>query len=122
MQAISLGKWKLYLPHQYRTMDGKPGGTGGIPERYSGLKLAETELYNLADDLSEKKNVASENPEKVKELLAIAEEVRVELGDMLTSKTASGKGSRPPGMISDEEVAELMKIHWPNGKPQRKKK
>ena len=35
LQAVRQGKWKLHFPHGYRTMAGKPGGTGGIPTNYS---------------------------------------------------------------------------------------
>jgi hypothetical protein len=34
------------------------------------------ELYNLADDIGEKKNLAKQDPEKVKELMALLERVR----------------------------------------------
>ena len=122
LHAVSEGKWKLYFPHQYRTMAGKPGGTDGTPNPYGGEKLTKPELYNLADDISETKNVADENPEIVKSLLAKAEIARAELGDKLTLKSDTGAGSRPPGMLTDQEVADLMKIHWPDGKPEKKKK
>ena len=122
LHAVSEGKWKLYFPHQYRTMAGKPGGNDGTPNSYASAKLTEPELYNLADDMSETKNVAAEHPEVVKSLLAKAKIARVELGDKLTTNSDKGAGSRSPGLLTDQEVADLMKIHWPNGKPAKKKK
>ncbi len=122
LHAVSEGKWKLYLPHQYRTMAGKPGGTDGTPNPYSGDNVKEPELYNLADDISETTNVAEVHPDIVKSLMEKAKIARIELGDMLTTKSDKGAGSRAPGLLTDDEVADLMKIHWPNGKPEKKPK
>jgi arylsulfatase A-like enzyme len=57
--AIRVGEWKLVL-HNLQPKAGK------------NAKKAEPkiELFNLADDLSEKNNLADSNPEKVKELRA----------------------------------------------------
>jgi arylsulfatase A-like enzyme len=41
-----------------------------------GSNTGSPELYNLADDLGEATNVASRNPEKVKELSALLEQIR----------------------------------------------
>lgn len=51
--ALREGDWKLVLPKK-----GKP------------------QLFNLADDLAESRNVAAEHPDKVKELSARLEEIR----------------------------------------------
>jgi arylsulfatase A-like enzyme len=55
-QAIRQGPWKL-IP---------PARAGG----------AAVELYNLADDLGETKNVAADHPDKVKELTARLQQIR----------------------------------------------
>ena len=34
LQAVRMGQWKLHFPHRYRTMNGRQGGTGGIPNAY----------------------------------------------------------------------------------------
>lgn len=65
-------RWKLHLPHVYRTLDGKPGGEGGYPVVYAESKTG-VELYDLQNDVGETKNVAAEHPEGVARLMAAAE-------------------------------------------------
>jgi arylsulfatase A len=96
LQAIRMGKWKLHFPHDYRTMAGKPGGTGGIPTKYSQARTG-LELYDLRADVGESTNVADEHPKIVKRLQQLGEEMRDELGDSLTK--SKGKGLRPAGKI-----------------------
>jgi arylsulfatase A-like enzyme len=67
LQAVRQGKWKLHFPHGYRTMAGKPGGTGGIPTRYSQAKI-DLALFDLEQDIGETKNLKSEFPEIAKSL------------------------------------------------------
>ena len=97
LQAVISGEWKLMLPHKYRTMAGKPGGKDGIPNGYSSKVIKEPELYNLANDVSETKNLAKENPGKLKSLMTLAEKVRADLGD--GSKKLQGSGRRPVGRV-----------------------
>lgn len=99
LQAVSSGPWKLILPHTYRTLGGKPGGTGGRPSQYEQRKITRPELYNVDVDLGETSDVAEQHPKIVKQLLAIAEEARAELGDSLTGRT--GRGVREPGRLSN---------------------
>ncbi|HEY6169228.1 MAG TPA: sulfatase [Verrucomicrobiae bacterium] len=101
LQAVSSsdGRWKLQLPHTYRTLNGRPGGTNGIPARYDNRKLEVTELYDLQNDIGETKNVAAANPQVVKQLEAFAEKMRTELGDALTQR--KGSGSREPGRVAE---------------------
>jgi arylsulfatase A-like enzyme len=33
LEAVRSGKWKLHFPHGYRTLAGRPGGTGGMPTK-----------------------------------------------------------------------------------------
>ena len=62
------------------------GGRSSGAIRKGGWKLIEyfdtgkKELYNLADDLSEKNNLASKNPEKVAELHGLLKDWRKEVG------------------------------------------
>ena len=67
LQAVRQGKWKLHFPHGYRTMAGKPGGTGGIPTNYSQAKI-DLALFDLEQDIGETKNLKAEFPEVVKSL------------------------------------------------------
>lgn len=97
LQAITSGdgKWKLQLPHTYRTLNGKPGGTGGIPAKYENLKIEKPELYDLYTDIAESKNMADKNPEMLRKLEGHAEQMRTELGDAITKR--EGSGVREPG-------------------------
>jgi arylsulfatase A len=101
LQAVTSGdgRWKLVLPHQYRTLAGQPGGTNGIPAKYSQVKIEKPELYDLKSDLSEKSDVASLHPEIVERLSAFAEKMRDDIGDALTNR--KGKNAREPGRAMD---------------------
>jgi arylsulfatase A len=100
LQAVvsSDGRWKLVLPHRYRTLAGHPGGRDGIPAKYENSTLAAAQLYDLRADLGEKTDVAAANPDVVQQLLAFAEKCRDDLGDSLTKRT--GKGAREPGRVA----------------------
>ena len=88
------GRWKLQLPHSYRTLAGHAGGRDGVPAAYVQNELKQSELYDLVNNVSETKDVAREQSEIVKTLEATAEKARAELGDSLTQRT--GKGTREP--------------------------
>ncbi len=62
LQAIRIGDWKLRLPglKKFRKW----------PELDRGTQ--ETELYNVVTDISETKNVAADQPERVKAMLTLA--------------------------------------------------
>ena len=91
------GQWKLVFPHSYRTLAGRPGGTGGIPAKYEQKKITTPELYNLHTDPSETTNVAKENPEIVAKLQTHATDIRAQLGDRLTQ--TQGTANREPGKL-----------------------
>ena len=70
--AIRMGDWKLVLNGSLGTAeedDERPSSARGkkAAQRNRPLKV---ELFNLAQDLSEKHDLAAENPDKVKELRA----------------------------------------------------
>ncbi|MBI4600528.1 MAG: sulfatase [Planctomycetes bacterium] len=94
LQGLRSGRWKLILPHKYRTLGGKPGGKGGQPAVYE-QRDAGVELYDLEADPSETRDVAAASPEVVRRLEALAERARDDLGDALTKR--KGKGVRPAG-------------------------
>jgi arylsulfatase A len=98
------GRWKLQLPHTYRTLGGKPGGRDGMPVPYEQRKLESPELYDLANDMSETVNVADQRPGEVQRLLVEAELARAELGDSLTKRT--GRGARSPGRLAEAARSE----------------
>ncbi|MSU50538.1 MAG: arylsulfatase, partial [Opitutus sp.] len=92
------GRWKLILPHTYRTLAGRPGGRDGMPTKYENQKTDAPKLYDLRADLGETKDLAAQHPDAVKHLLAFAEKCRADLGDLLTNRT--GKGTREPGRVA----------------------
>jgi len=100
LQCVRDRQWKLIFPHTYRTLAGKPGGTDGIPSKYTSAKSA-LELYNLKNDASELNNVASKHPEIVERLKQTAQNARADLGDKLTN--TKGKGVRPVGTLNADD-------------------
>jgi arylsulfatase len=100
LQAVTSadGRWKLVLPHTYRTLGGRPGGTGGIPVKYESSEVEKPELYDLTGDVSETKNIADRRPQIVERLSALAEQARDELGDTLTKR--QGKAVREAGQLA----------------------
>lgn len=97
LHGVRYGKWKLYFPHNYRTMEGQQPGKDGLPGNYVHLDLNEIELYDLSEDLSETTNVAAEYPEVVEEMEQLADLMRKKLGDSL--KDMEGTDNRPAGTI-----------------------
>ena len=97
LQSVLSGKWKLQLPHSYRTLGGRPGGRDGRPVSYENRKLEQAELYDVQADFGESVNLAARYPEIVKHLEVLAEQAREDLGDSLTKRV--GKGVREPGRI-----------------------
>ena len=73
LQAVRQGKWKLHFPHGYRTMAGKPGGTGGIPTNYSQAKI-DLALFDLEKDIGESKDLKSDFPKVVKNLTMLGKQ------------------------------------------------
>ena len=98
LHGIRYGKWKLYYPHKYRSLNGRDGGKDGLPVDYDYNTIETIELYDLSTDISETVNVASENPEIVAKIKALGNNIRVELGDALTGKV--GNSNRPIGKIN----------------------
>ena len=95
--GVRYGKWKLYFPHRYRTMEGQEPGKDGQPGEYRMVDLEEIELYDVENDVSETRNVADENPEIVAEIKLLANDMRFRLGDSLLE--LDGSESREPGRI-----------------------
>jgi arylsulfatase A-like enzyme len=101
LQAVRMGKWKLHFPHSYRTLAGRPGGTGGIPVKYEQAKIG-LELFDLESDVGETRNVADEHPDIVAKIQKLADGIRVELGD--TAPKRKGAGVREPGRLGDGDL------------------
>jgi arylsulfatase A-like enzyme len=97
------GRWKLVLPHTYRTLVGKPGGMDGVPGDYSQRKVEKEELYDLVNDIGETTDVSAQQPNIMRQLRAAAEKAREDLGDSLTGRAGSGR--RDPGTLAKAEPA-----------------
>lgn len=98
LEAMRAGRWKLHFPHRYRTMEGREVGSGGVPGEYDHDARVGLALYDLEEDVGETTNVADEHPEVVARLTALADRVRVELGDGLTE--TEGAEVREPGRVA----------------------
>jgi len=82
LEAVRKGKWKLHLPHAYRSyVDMVPASKDGLPatthQRQIGLSL-----YDLESDQGETNDVSAAHPEVVKELqeFAAAERKKLDAG------------------------------------------
>lgn len=95
LHAVRDRRWKLHLPHSYRTMGDRKPGQDGVPGMYESAKIG-LALFDLHNDVGEMQNVAGQNPEIVQRLLAAAERAKVDLGDRLTKR--QGKNIRPHGL------------------------
>ncbi len=90
LEAVRSGKWILHFPHAYRTLNGRPGGTGGVPVKYDQART-ELALFDLEKDISQTQDVSAQHPNVVERLKALAEKFREDLGD----GDRPGKGQRP---------------------------
>lgn len=93
--GVRYGKWKLYFPHSYRTMQGQEAGKDGLPGEYKMVHLEEIELYDLEVDHGETKNVAANNQDVVAAIRNLANAMRIKLGDSLEG--IEGQENRAPG-------------------------
>ncbi|MBT8185713.1 MAG: sulfatase [Eudoraea sp.] len=99
--GVRYGKWKLYFPHRYRTMEGQEPGKDGLPGAYRMVDLEEIELYDLENDLGETRNVAADHPEVVAEIKVLADDIRSRLGDSLLD--LEGAETREPGRLDNKQ-------------------
>jgi arylsulfatase len=91
------GRWKLQLPHTYVTLNGRPGGRGGIPAKYEQRRIEKPQLYDLKTEAGERTDVSAQHPDILGRLLDAAERARQDLGDALTHR--AGSGVRQPGRV-----------------------
>ena len=96
LEAVRSGKWKLHLPHSYRSLGGRKGGTGGQPVKYEQAKIS-LALFDLEKDIGEQHDVSAQYPDVVERLLGLVERMREDIGD--SAKKMTGKNRRPPGRI-----------------------
>lgn len=99
LQAVTSGdgRWKLQLPHGYRTMAGQEPVPGPKPGKYQQRKINAPELYDLKADVSETKDVSAQHPDVMAKMMQFATEARLKLGDTLTKTEPSEL--RPPDTV-----------------------
>lgn len=73
------GKWKLILPHNYRTVES--GGIDGAAGVYKYLRIEEPLLFDMVHDPFEKINVIDEYPEVARQLLEYARQHQAKFFD-----------------------------------------
>lgn len=110
LEAVRMGKWKLHFPHGYRTLAGKPGGTGGTPVPYEEAKIG-LALFDLETDPGETTDVAGQHPEIVQKIQTLADRMRAELGDSATKQ--KGSGAREAGRLEPGDP----RFDWKTGQP-----
>ena len=69
LEAVRQDRWKLVLPHTYRSYEDVLPGRGGMPGDYNRKKTG-LALYDLRRDPGERYDVSSMNPDVVDKLLA----------------------------------------------------
>lgn len=99
LQAIIGPRFKLVLPHKYRTLGDQPKAKDGIPVKYRQAAVEKPELYDLVNDPGESKDVSAAHPEELAKLLAAADRSRTALGDGMTKQ--KGAENRPAGRAGD---------------------
>ena len=87
----------MYVPHTYRTLNGREGTNDGFPIPYEINEIKIAALFNLTTDPSEQNDVAEQHPLLVEKITKIADSVRLVLGDRLTG--IKGNEVRPVGRI-----------------------
>ena len=97
LHAVRHKDWKLYVPHTYRTLNGRKGTNDGFPVPYEMNEIQTAELYDLTKDPEEQENLATTHPEWVEKISKIADSVRLVLGDRLTG--TKGSEVRPVGRV-----------------------
>jgi arylsulfatase len=89
LEAVRKGKWKLHLPHAYRSyVDMIPAERDGLPAKTHQRQIG-LSLYDLEADQGETNDVSAAHPEVVKELQDFAASERKKLD----------AGKRPVGRL-----------------------
>lgn len=97
LEAVRRDNWKLVFEHPGRTYLNQAPGNNGYPGIAPENVLVYEALYDLRRDPGEQYDVKSNYPEIVKELKALADEARADLGDDL--QKMEGANRRQPGRL-----------------------
>lgn len=90
LQAVRVGKWKLHVPR----------AKNQIPwwAQKKQKPIQTPQLYNLSKDVGEKMDVAAQHPERVSQMMALADATRLTLGEFMQR----GSEQRPTGTLFPE--------------------
>ena len=99
LEGVQRDYWKLVLHHRTQSYEGLEPGKDGWPGPTKQIEITENLLFDLRRDPGERYNVAEYYPEKVTELLELADKVREDLGDAITG--VSGANRRKVGSINE---------------------
>lgn len=91
LEAVQKDFWKLVLPHSSTTYRGFRPGENGWPGRTGVLKVEKAQLYDLRRDPGEWYDLSEYYPDRVRELEAVADKARADLGDDLTGVKGGGR-------------------------------
>ena len=104
LQAMRMDRWKLHFPHEYRSLEGRPGGNNGRPTKYNyGMSIG-LELFDLEADPGETTDVADLHPDVVRRMTTLADDARRRLGDTL--KRVEGVEVRRPRSVAAPKTPE----------------
>ena len=83
LEAVMTERWKLVVPHEFNSLNGKAGGMDGTLAAYEKISI-DMALYDLQNDEKELTNVAKAHPDIVATLQSKADSIRLVLGDKVT--------------------------------------
>ena len=101
LQAVRNEQWKLHLPRT--TADQPYWAKKGAGPRKPYLSLGEPILFDLDNDVGEKRNVLSKYPEVGAKLMKEAERTRAEIGDV----HVIGSDQRPHGLVNPQDKGDV---------------
>ena len=110
LHAVRMGPWKLHFPHDYRTLNGRPGGTGGIPTRYENGQDRVGPIQRAAGPGRDDER-RRPTPDVVAQIQQLADRMRSDLGDAATK--TKGSGRRSAGRLEEGDA----RFHWRPGQP-----
>ena len=90
LHAVRSGRWKLHVPHHYRSIHGATLSTPTFQGAYRQDSIG-LSLFDLQSDIGEMTNLADSHPGVVDRLLGHINAMREDLGDRLTDTAGSGR-------------------------------
>lgn len=97
LEAVRNDMFKLVFEHEGRTYEGFLPGNDGKPGHATENTPFPMALYDLRRDPGERYDVKDQHPDVVAELMRVADEARLDMGDKLTG--AEGANRRPIGRV-----------------------